>query len=240
VLDFAHMNSLALIIALTVALAAAAQTVETGSICGTVLDENGQPAPNVRVSATSLVCCREPQSRSDDAGHYCLSHLRCGHYLLSADEEKLGYPNLRATFYTTAPFSERSDAIAVISVKHPQAELTFRIPYKAGFLRIQPSDAATGKPVPGMTFSLRVKSDPDLRSIGGTRPASNDQVLPQQEGDLVSPREEDDILLPPNEDILLKVSAPGYREWPYDGLPGYLINLLPGERATIDVPLQPQ
>jgi hypothetical protein len=232
------MKSLAAHLALAVALSATAQTVETGSICGTVLDENGQPAPNVRVSATSLACCVAPESRSDDSGRYCLSQLRFGHYLLSADEEKLGYPDLRATFYSTDSLSKRSDTIATISVKHPQAELTFRIPYKAAFLRIHPSDPATGKPIPGMSFSLKVKSDPDLRSIGGTRPASDDQVLPQEEDDPVLPREEDDILLPPNEDILLKVSAPGYRDWPYDGSAGYIINMLPGEHMTIDVALQ--
>jgi hypothetical protein len=223
------MKSLAALVVLTVALSATAQTVETGSICGTVLDENGQPADNVLVSATSLACCLEPQSRSDDSGRYCLTHLRFGHYLLSADEPKLGYPNMRATFYSADPPSKRSETIATLSAKHPQAELTFRIPYKGGFLRIQPSDAATGKLISGMSFSLKVRSNPDLRDIGGTRPASDDPVLP---------REEDDLLLPPNEDILLKVSAPGYREWPYDGSPGYVINLLPGEHMTIDVPLQ--
>jgi hypothetical protein len=174
------MKSLAALIVLTVAMSGTAQTAETGSICGTVLDENGQPAPNVLVSATSLVCCLQPDSRSDDSGQYCLSHLRFGHYLLSADEEKLGYPNLRATFYSAAPLSQRSETIAAISVKHPQTELTFRIPYKGGFLRIQPSDAATGKLISGMSFSLKVKSNPDLRDIGGTRPASDDPVLPEK------------------------------------------------------------
>jgi hypothetical protein len=48
------------------------------------------------------------------------------------------------------------------------------------------------------------------------------------------------LLVPPNENVLLKVSAPGYREWPYDGSSGYVLNLLPGERKTIEVPLQPK
>jgi hypothetical protein len=50
----------------------------------------------------------------------------------------------------------------------------------------------------------------------------------------------DGLLLPPNENVLLKVSAPGYREWPYDGSTGYVLNLLPGEHKTIEVALQPK
>jgi hypothetical protein len=58
---------------------AAAQIPGTGSICGTVFDENGQRAKQLVVTAIYLGghSGMYPASRSDNLGHYCLpvSHL---------------------------------------------------------------------------------------------------------------------------------------------------------------------
>jgi hypothetical protein len=111
-------------------------------------------------------------------------------------------------------------AAVTLSAKHPHAESDFRIPYKGALLTIHLSDAATGTPISGLFVNLRVQSDPDHRWMTQSQATS------------------DALVLPPNENVLLKVSAPGYREWPYDGSPDYVLNMLPGERKAVDVRLQ--
>ena len=216
------MKSLAVHIAFALALSATAQTAETGSICGTVLDENGQPARSILVTATYLGAHSgpEPASRSDGSGRYCLGNVPFGESALSADDPKRGYPDMCFAFYSAASESERWKTAVTLSAKLPHAERDFRIPYKGAFLTIHLSDAATGTPISGLSVKLRVQSDPDQRWMSTSQVTS------------------DALLLPPNENVLLQVSAPGYREWPYDGSPGYVLNMLPGERKAIDVKLQ--
>lgn len=206
------------------ALSSVAQIPDTGSICGTVLDENGQPAKDILITAIYLGAHSGiyPASRSDNSGHYCLVNVPYGENAPAADDPKHGYPNPQYGFYASEIAKKEAINVAHLSAEHPQATIDFRIPYRAAFLTIHLIDAITGKPQSALFYKLRVKTDPQRRYMYGSQGVT------------------DALLLPPNENVLLKVSAPGYREWPYDGSPGYVLNLLAGEHKTIDVALQPK
>ena len=214
----------AVYLAFGLAISSAAQIPSTGSICGTVLDENGQPAKDVLIVAAYLGAHSGPfpASRSDDSGHYCLVNVPYGDNVPAADDPKRGYPNPGFSIYASVSASKESPNVAHLSAEHPRATIDFRIPYKAGFLTIHLTDAITGKPQFALFYRLSPQKDPERNYMTGSQGAK------------------DALLLPPNENVLLKVSAPGYREWPYDNSLGYVLNLLPGEHKTIDVPLQPK
>ena len=223
-LESRTMEKLAVYLLFGFAISSAAQTAGSGSICGTVLDENGQPAKNIRVTAVYLGAHTGPYpaSRSDDSGHYCLGNVPYGDNAPAADDPAHGYPNTQYGFYASGTDKKEALNIAHLRNEHPTATVDLRIPYKAAFLTIHLTDAITGKTQLALFYKLSAQTDPQRRYTFGSRSAT------------------DALLLPPNENVLLKVSAPGYREWPYDGSPGYILNLVPGERRTIDVPLQPK
>jgi len=163
-----------------------------------------------------------PASRSDDSGHYCLVNVPYGDNALAADDPAHGYANSQASLYARAIDNKVPVNVAHLSAEHPQATIEVHIPYKAAFLTVHLTDAITGKPQLALFYELSAQADPQGRYIKGSQSAK------------------DQLLVPPNENVLLKVSAPGYREWPYDNSPGYVLNLLPGEHKTIDVTLQPK
>ena len=211
-------------LAFGLAISSAAQTVDSGSICGTVLDENGQPARNVLITAVYIGphSGMYPATRSDDSGHYCLVNVPYGDNAPAADDPRRGYPNPQWGFYAGDISKSNPSGVAHLTAEHPRATIDIRIPYKAAFLTLHLIDAITGKPQTNLFYKLSIQADPQRGYISGSRDA------------------EDPLLLPPNENVLLKASAPGYREWPYDNSPGYVLNLLPGEHKTIEVPLQPK
>jgi hypothetical protein len=221
-LDSRTMKTPAVYLAFALAISSAAQTAGSGSICGTVLDENGQPAKNILMTAVYLGAHSGPYpaSRSDDSGHYCLVNVPYGDNAPAADDPAHGYPNPQYGFYASGADNKEPPNVAHLSAEHPQATIDVRIPYKAAFLTIHLTDAITGKPQLALFYKLSVQIDPQRRYMFGSRSAT------------------DGLLLPPNENVLLKVSSPGYREWPYDNSPGYVLNLLPGEHKIINVPLQ--
>jgi hypothetical protein len=211
-------------LALGLAISSAAQSAGSGSICGTVLDENGQPANGISIMAVYLGAHSGPYpaSRSDSTGHYCLFNVPYGDNVPAADDPTHGYANSQASLYAATTDNKVPVNVAHLSAEHPQATIDFRLPYKAALLMIHLTDAITGRPQLALFYELSAQADPQGRYMKGSQSAKNQ------------------LLVPPNENVLLKVSAPGYREWPYDGSPGYVLSLLPGERKTIEVPLQPK
>jgi hypothetical protein len=222
-LDPHAMKKWMVYLAFGLAISSAAQTAGSGSICGTVLDENGQLGKDIRLTAVYLGAHSGPYpaTRSDDSGHYCLVNVPYGDNAPAADDPKRGYPNPQWSVYAGDISKSNPEGVAHLTVEHPRATIAIRIPYKAAFLTLHLTDAITGKPQTNLFYKLNVQADP-RRFMSGSQYAA------------------DPLLLPPNENVLLKASASGYREWPYDGSPGYVLNLLPGERKTIEIPLQPK
>jgi hypothetical protein len=155
-----------------------------------------------------------PASRSDDSGHYCLVNVPYGDNVPAADDPKRGLPESGIQHLCFRLGNKESPNVAHLSAEHPRATVDFRIPYRAAFLAIHLSDAITGKPKFALFYRLSAQKDPERNYMTGSQSAK------------------DALLLPPNEKILLKVSAPGSREWRYDNSPGYVLNLLPGELSS--------
>jgi hypothetical protein len=211
-------------LALVIATSAAAQIPNSGTICGTVLDENGDPAQHVIIVAHYLSPHSGPlpTTQSYNTGKYCMDTVPFGQTMLSVDDPDRGYPSMWNSFYNPKPLDQQTNNIADLSASHPEVTVDLRIPYKAAFLTVHLTDAVTGASKSSMSYEMKAEATSGDRTISGSQKTA------------------DALLVPPNENVLLKVGAPGYREWPYDGSPGYLVNLSPGERKTFDVPLQPK
>jgi hypothetical protein len=194
-------------------------TQPTGSICGTALDESGLPARSIKVVAIYIGPHSGilPFGKTDEFGHYCVEHVAPGDYFMSADDPENGYPMMGPLFYSLpAPHQ-----IVSISSENPTGHADWKIPYKAGIVQVQLTDARTGKQIFPMFFNLAVRSKPEDRFLRGSGPST----VP--------------LLVPPNEDIYFSVSAPGYQSWPDDGTKGRLLNLLPGTTQNIAIALRP-
>jgi hypothetical protein len=161
-LDSPTMKTPAVYLALALAVSSAAQTAGSGSICGTVLDENGQPAKSILMTAVYLGAHSGPYpaSRSDDSGHYCLVNVPYGNNAPAADDPTHGYPNPQAGFYASGADNKEPPNVAHLSAEHPQATIDVRIPYKAAFLTIHLTDAITGKTQSALFYKLSAQTDP--------------------------------------------------------------------------------
>jgi hypothetical protein len=194
-------------------------TQPTGSICGTAMDENGLPARSIKVVAVSVGAHSGGLliGKTDESGHYCVEHLAPGDYFMSANDPENGYPMMGPSFYSlSAP-----QQIVSITPENPTGHSDWKIPYKAGIVQVQLTDARTGKQIVPMFFNLAVRSKPEDRFLRGSGPSK------------------EPLLVPPNEDIYFTVNAPGYELWPYDGTKGRLLNLLPGTTQNIAIALRP-
>ena len=135
---------------------------------------------------------------------------------MSADDTEHGYPiTARGGFFYSEPAPQQKVHITSVNLT---GHADWQIPYKAGVVRVQLTDARTGKQITAMSFGLN-------RS-GGVWIVSRPSTTP--------------MLLPPNQDIyLFIVSAQGYQPWPGDGTKGVLLNLLPGTTKNIAIALRP-
>ncbi len=211
------MKYAALLVFLTPPIAALAQQ-DIGTICGTVENELGQPAANIKVVAMpAVVGGIVPWFKTDAAGHYCAIHLIVQQtYQLTADDLDAGYPPMYDGLYSQQPLPDLE-----LTFKHSQTTFNWRIPYKAARFHLRAMDAITGNPPRSIHYSLVLKSSPAIGRVTASGPADMQ------------------ILLPPDTDLLLKVEAPGYWQWPANETPGYVINAGSLTEVNLDVPLQP-
>lgn len=195
----------------------------TGAICGSVFNENGTPASDVRVVAM----IQSPGGHSggypwrytDASGHYCFDGLAFGLYVLSADDERKGYPQRGPAFYT---WSSPAPRIA-LTATHPHAALDWQIPFKAAFLRIHVSPGQLTDQATPIAFDLVVLSRPKLGINSLVRPLQMAAEGPTT------------VLLPPGEDVALTATSPGYRQRPGSGEEH--LNLHSGETKDITIRL---
>lgn len=195
-----------------------------GSICGSVLDEKGVPASHVHIAAMNVSLGGHangfPGSQTDESGQYCIRQLQVGEYILSADDRPKGYPPLWDSF-----FSWRTpDSVVLLTSQSPRVRLDWKIPFKAGFLRLDVPGSRTGSESSPITFRLVVRSRPQLGMTSLT-------ISGQMEERVIT------FLLPPDEDVLLTVSSPGHQSWPEDGSDGMLLRLGSGATENRTIPL---
>jgi hypothetical protein len=195
-----------------------------GSICGRVLDEKGTPASNIHVIAMVMSPSGHsggyPGAPTDASGHYCIEGLQLGEYVLTADDEGLGYPQRGSSFYSWHTPDPRATLTAQVLMAH----LDWQVPFRAGFLRLHLPAAHTANDRVPMKFELVVRSRPRLGLMSVT-------TFPEMEKSKVITE-----LLPPDEDVLLTVTSPDHLRWPDDGSEGRLLHLHSGEMQELAIP----
>lgn len=207
---------IALLLVSTLPACSVAQEPGLGKICGTVQNERGEPAQSVKIMAIYMGGHSGPYSSgtTDNDGHYCISGVRPGDYELSADDVEKGYPQLGNTFYGDA------SAKVEITPQELTAHLDWRIPYRAGTLHIQLTDANTGKMILPMFYDMKVKSDQTKRRMYGSMFSSPP------------------LLVPPDQEILLSIRAPNYSKWSQESENG-IVRLAAGSEHTLQIVLVP-
>jgi hypothetical protein len=211
---------LAVILVLTASIAVAG----TAKISGTVVDEHGVPVKHMTVEAWPLDVGSSggvDQAMTDENGHFVLTVVSGRHpdgrsygmrYEVYPHQEKGDYyADLSSRFYkTTASQAQHIE----FSPGNAEANVELKLGPKAGALKGNVTDSATGAPVKP-EFEFAWVSDPENRLGEST---SNDYR----------------ILLPSNTDIKLTVLSRGYKPWSYPGA----INVGPGQDMTLDIRME--
>ena len=157
-----------------------------------------------------------PFAKTDDLGQYCVTGLAFGDYYMTADDPEKGYPSTASGFFSAQALGPH----VALSATNLIGRADWKIPYKAGFVKVELVDAQSGKTIVPMFFDLLVQSRPEnghmYGSTGSTTP----------------------LLVPPNENIVVTIYAPGYREEKDDEPQRTVVNLLPGEIKKLYIPLQ--
>jgi hypothetical protein len=207
---------LALFLILAIASAFARQNAQderTGVIYGVVVGQDGQPAPNLRVTALPrgvILAMILPSTMTDSTGRYRFKKLQLGRYAVYAHDEEAGYPDMSMSFYSgNAPLPE-----VKLTADHPEAEFRVSLPPKAGFLQINPTNRKTGAPIRSVQFKLVPSNHPERLLSGGS-------IAPKL------------LLLPAGEDVQVHLTSDGFSTW------DQTLHVRSGERTTLDLQLDP-
>lgn len=199
------------------------QQTETimGSICGSVLDENGSPASHVRVVAIlkNHQSGGYPSTFTDQSGSYCISKLPLGGYVMSAWDDDKGYPHRGPLFYSW----QTPDPQVELSSLNPDAHVDWQIPFKAGFVKIQIPEVQGGDVSEPIHIRFQVRSRPQAGFIGAGPPIPAGRILT--------------FLLPPDEVVLLTVTCTDGQKWPDDSGEGNYLYVSSGATENITLPL---
>ena len=218
-------------------------TPSDGRISGTVVNEDGKPVPGAAVyislnseedSPFSLVDLRNSTvARTDAAGRFDFGRkLRHGFYEIYARKDKDGYPDTRSKFYQPLNFGVQN---VQLYEDHPAEKVTVQLSETAAILAGKVYDAVTGLPLKahvGFT-NLRTESGGEFGSGLAGHSVLADGKFSE--------------LIPANTDVLVFVEkvlseaealsvAEGRSEaeWSHFIIK---VNLRPGQRMDIDVPL---
>jgi hypothetical protein len=154
---------------------------------------------------------------TDPHGEFVVDNLPWGAYMVCASKEDEGYADTIGALYVVTP-----PPTVVLSPSQKTVTVTVRLGPKAGLLDIQSvRDAVTGKRISDASVTIR-RTDRDAFRTTAAQPG---------------------LLVPSLKDVEIQVQAEGYATWYY---PGYTeptkarpARLLPGERLTVTVELQP-
>lgn len=208
------------LLAMVVLLASALAQVQ-GTITGIVVDETGKRVAGAKVLTAQkdvLVIHQIVQyHETDDDGHFRISHVPWGTYVVVAGKESAGYPApVFASFY-----SNYATPSVTLAEDFPSADITVKIGPKAGVLDLEPvTDAATGKEIRSASVTLRRAANPDSFLSASTTQGR--------------------VFVPAFTEVLIEIGAKGYKPWPpQDQAAEGRINLKPEEVRKLRVTLQP-
>ncbi|MBV8437128.1 MAG: hypothetical protein JOY95_06400 [Silvibacterium sp.] len=216
------MIGLSPIIIVTIVLgqAVAAQQPEDptkGVIYGTVIDQNGQPAKELGLTAYPLgvgLGAILPYTKTDQNGEFHFVRIPWwGRYTVFADDEEAGY-SLSATGLNPTKS-------VTLSPEQPEAEFNLVLPPKAGFLKIHLTNQKTGEPIKAVQVTVMSADNP--KSLVFSQSCSSTRT----------------ILVPPDKNLFLHVTSWGFREWSEGAGDGKSIRIHSGSRLTLEVELDP-
>jgi hypothetical protein len=197
------------------------QSVPAGVIFGIVLDQDGQPAKGLRLNAFPLgvpLGTVLPTTKTDLTGKYRFKDIPWwGRYTVYSEDDNAGYKN----GITGPPVRLGQPAEITLSSQDPVAEFDFRLPPKAGFLRIRLTNRRTGAVILGVGVSAT--SQEDSGGLIFSESCSSDRV----------------ILLPPDKDLLIHIKSPGFLEWGESRGNGKPLRIASGSSLDMDVQLEP-
>jgi hypothetical protein len=199
----------------------------TGTIIGTVVDEDGVPVSHIGVEACPADVGFDlilPRATTDEHGKFALRITFSRHdatdrwAVYAYDEEhdqKTGFYPRPSDFFGNK--DARHSPVITISSRTPEATVEITLGPKAGALTGHVV-GVEGRPVVP-TFEFRRLSDPD----------KYDAFTFQNNS---SPCR---VLLPANTSLTLQVTAPGYKPWS----PPNAISIGSGEEFELDIRLEP-
>lgn len=188
-----------------------------GRISGTVVNKDGKPVPGATVyvseEASSLVDANSVVARTDVAGRFDFGRkLKHGVYEIYARKDKDGYPDPTSKFYQPLNFSPQN---VQLFGDHPAEKVTVRLKDRAAILAGRVFDADTGRPLTaGVGFT-------NLRTEAGHSVAADGKFH---------------ALIPANADVYVIVEEVD-RDYAYWSVFTTKVNLQPGQKMYIDVPL---
>lgn len=196
------------------------KTQATGIIYGVAIDQNGNPAKRVGLTAHPLdvaLAAVLPHTSTNDAGEYRFEKVPWwGRYTVYADDEEAGYSS-----YSTGPTGESNPPEVDIAPEHPEAQLTIVIPPKAGFIDVHLTNRRTGAVISGMRVAVMLKESPASPIF------------------TISSYSSHAILMLPDKDLFLHITSDGFREWNESVGEGKLIYVASGAHLKLDVQLEP-
>ena len=199
---------------LGVAVPAAGQSDDrSGTIRGTVLNENGEPVAGARVDARFFgksVGMVVPMAQTGKDGRFLIAHLQMDEYSVSARKEEEGYPDMHWAFYSQGMPEHR----VTLTPDAPEGETTIVLGPKAGMLTGQIVDAATGQPLPAGISMWRI-GDPE-HGMGSSLPS------------------EYRVPIPSNVPVGVSIQLNGYETW----RPSEALRLAPDEKMVVNVGLR--
>jgi len=177
-----------------------ANNSHTGVIEGRVLNDNGQPVPDVTVFLIKVGELKSlfPTATSDHDGKFSIDNLSPGAYEVRGSKEAEGYPDSGSAFYSRGLTPQQQTFVLegqvtsnVIVQLTKTARLTGRV-----------VDAATGKPIENGHIILRRADQPKSFYRMGLNQRRAKGVF---------------NLLAPPAPFTITVSAPSYEDWTYVG-----------------------
>ncbi len=197
---------------------------QPGTLEGVVLDEHGKPVSGVTVLCHLYVPGMNkrgvvPSALTGPDGHFSVTHLVLGEYIVSASKKEDGYPD-----HTRGLHADGSAPRFTLDAENPVVtNVVIVLGQKAAILAGSISDAFTGAPV---AAHLEVS-----RSDG--RASHSESV----KGTYL-------VLLPPDIPIDFSVKAAGYADWYYpagsDVTASSPLTLDSGDHKTLNIQLVPK
>ena len=218
---YRHLIALALMSAHALAFQNVSQP---GALEGVVLDEQGNAVSGVKVSCHlripgTIVKGVVPSALTGPDGHFSVTHLVLGEYIVSASKKEDGYPDR-----TMGLHGDRSVPRFTLDAQNPTVRnIVIVLGPKAAILEGSISDAVTGAPVAAnLEVSRSDRQAGHGESVKGTYR----------------------VLVPPDIATDFSVKAVGYEDWFYPGGSDVAASspliLHSGDRKTMNIRLVPK